>query len=258
MSENGTAVLRVLNPTPCSVPNTARFENRQITTYTTRADEQSVLCKIFILTNHVPSDRKIALGTLSELQIDPCHRPGRIGGSFAMRTGVGEIAASSPLQHFEIRPVMDWLRGRIFVHHLFPAQDLSVGHPPLHVAGNRKIRRGGHRQGIPVGTDHSALPAYTAVRYAYAGSAAVRSAADPLRPDPDPGSDDYRVRPGQKQPEIPQTAPVGVGLRIKRKIGIAGHPLAKFSALQGRRVPDFRPENEKPHHRGVSGLLFRK
>ena len=102
------------------------------------------------------------------------------------------------------------------------------------------------------------LPAYTAVRYAYAGSAAVRSAADPLRPDPDPGSDDYRVRPGQKQPEIPQTAPVGVGLRIKRKIGIAGHPLAKFSALQGRRVPDFRPENEKPHHRGVSGLLFRK
>ena len=33
----------------------------------------------------------------------------------------------------------------------------------------------------------------------------------------------------------------GVGLRIKRKIGIAGHPLAKFSALQGRRVPDFRP-----------------
>ena len=36
------------------------------------------------------------------------------------------------------------------------------------------------------------------------------------------------------------------------------HPLAKFSALQGRRVPDFRPENEKPHHRGVSGLLFRK
>ena len=29
---------------------------------------------------------------------------------------------------------MDWLRGRIFVHHLFPAQDLSVGHPPLHVA----------------------------------------------------------------------------------------------------------------------------
>lgn len=67
----------------------------------------------------------------------------------------------------------------------------------------------------------------------------------------------YRVRPGQKQPEIPQTAPVGVGLRIKRKIGIAGHPLAKFSALQGRRVPDFRPENEKPHHRGVSGLLFR-
>lgn len=124
--------------------------------------------------------------------------------------------------------------------------------------GNRKIRRGGHRQGTPVGTDHSALPAYTAVRYAYAGSAAVRSAADPLRPDPDPGSDDYRVRPGQKQPEIPQTAPVGVGLRIKRKIGIAGHPLAKFSALQGRRVPDFRPENEKPHHRGVSGLLFRK
>ena len=61
-----------------------------------------------------------------------------------------------------------------------------------------------------------------------------------------------------KNNEIPQTAPVGVGLRIKRKIGIAGHPLAKFSALQGRRVPEFRPENEKPHHRGVSGLLIRK
>ena len=109
----------------------------------------------------------------------------------------------------------------------FPAQDLSVGHPPLHVAGNRKIRRGGHRQGTPVGTDHSALPAYTAVRYAYAGSAAVRSAADPLRPDPDPGSDDYRVRPGQKQPEIPQTAPVGVGLRIKRKNRYRWSPACK-------------------------------
>lgn len=43
---------------------------------------------------------------------------------------------------------------------------------------------------------------------------------------------------------------------LSEKIGIAGHPLAKFSALQGRRVPDFRPENEKPHHRGVSGYYF--
>ena len=258
MSENGTAVLRVLNPTPCSVPNTARFENRQITTYTTRADEQSVLCKIFILTNHVPSDRKIALGTLSELQIDPCHRPGRIGGSFAMRTGVGEIAASSPLQHFEIRPVMDWLRGRIFVHHLFPAQDLSVGHPPLPPAGTLEIRRSDLQQGNTAGADRSALSACPAVQPAHIGPVVTRPASDALRTDPDPGSDDYRVRPGQKQPEIPQTAPVGVGLRIKRKIGIAGHPAAEFSALQDRRIPDFRPEHEKPHHRGVSGLLFRK
>ena len=173
-----------------------------------------------------------------------------------MRTGVGEAAAAP--QYLGLHPVMALLFGRLFVRHLLSAENLSLRHPPLHAAGNRKIRRGGHRQGAPVGADHSALPAYTAVRYAYAGSAAVRSAADPLRSDPDPGSDDYRVRPGQKQPEIPQTAPVGVGLRIKRKIGIAGHPLAKFSALQGRRVPDFQPENEKPHHRGVSGLLFRK
>lgn len=43
---------------------------------------------------------------------------------------------------------------------------------------------------------------------------------------------------------------------LSEKFGIAGHPLAKFSALQGRRVPDFRPENEKPHHRGVSGHYF--
>lgn len=173
-----------------------------------------------------------------------------------MRTGVGEAAAAP--QYLGLHPVMALLFGRLFVRHLLSAENLSLRHPPLHPAGTLEIRRSDLQQGNTAGADRSALSACPAVQPAHIGPVVTRPASDALRTDPDPGSDDYRVRPGQKQPEIPQTAPVGVGLRIKRKIGIAGHPAAEFSALQDRRIPDFRPEHEKPHHRGVSGLLFRK
>lgn len=95
-------------------------------------------------------------------------------------------------------------------------------------------------QGTPVGTDHSALPAYTAVRYAYAGSAAVRSAADPLRPDPDPGSDDYRVRPGQKQPEIPHKQ----------------HQLVLVYGLSEKSVSLVTRLQSSPHYKVVGFLTF--